>query len=130
MGDKIKGQLIYIEVWTGVWTKLGYQKDCTIDRGAGTIEVTNKDSDGWEEYLTGYKNWAISFDAFHVEDDAAYLQMESDWKDGIIQNYRVTTPAHVFVGKAVIEGMPFTGPDGDASVVSFTLKGTAALVKT
>ena len=130
MGDKVKGTLVYVEVWTGVWTKLGYQKDCTIDRGKASIEVTNKDSGGWEESLPGYKNWAISFDAFLVEDDAGLLQMESDFENDIVQNYRITTPAHVFVGKANLEGFSFTGPDGDASVVSFTLKGTAALVKT
>jgi len=130
MGDKVKGTLVYVEVWTGVWTPIGYQKDCTIDRGKSSIDVTNKDSGGWEESLDGYKNWAISFDAFLVENDAGLLQIESDFENDIIQNYRITTPAHVYVGKAVIEGLSFTGPDGDASVVSFTLKGTAALVKT
>ena len=132
---KVKGNLIYIEVNTGtegapVWTKIGYQKDCTIDRGASSIDVTNKDSAGWEEALVGYKNWAISFDAFLVEDDAGLLEIESSFEGDSIDQYRITTPAHVFIGKAVIEGFSFTGPDGDASVVSFTLKGTAALVKT
>jgi len=132
---KVKGTLIYIEVNTGtegapVWTKIGYQKDCTIDRGAASMDVTNKDSGGWEESLVGYKNWAISFDAFHVEDDPAYLHIEADFEADTIDQYRITTPAHVFIGKAIIEGLSFTGPDGDASVVSFTLKGTAALVKT
>ncbi len=127
---KVKGQLIYVEVWTGAWTKIGYQKDCTIDRGTSPIDVTNKDSGGWEESLAGYKNWGITFDAFLVEDDAGLLQIEADHEAGTVQNYRITTPDHVFVGTAVLEGFSFTGPDGDASVVSFTLKGSGSLVKT
>jgi len=127
---KIKGKNVYLEVWTGVWTKLGGQKDVSIDRGASTIDVTDKDSDGWEEKLIGIKNWAISFDAFLIEDDAGLLQMEADFEGDNIQNYRITTPSHSYVGKAVIEGLSISGPLADAGNVSFTLSGTAALVKT
>ena len=131
MGSKQKGENIYLEVWTGVWTKVGGQKDITIDRGASSYDVTDKDSAGWEESLVGNKNWATSFDAFLIEsaDDAGFIQMETDWLAGNIQNYRITTPNHTYTGNAIIEGLSFTGPLTDASNISFTLKGTAALVK-
>jgi len=127
---KIKGKSVYVEVWTGVWTKLGGQKDVSIDRGASSIDVTDKDSAGWEEKLTGNKNWSVSFDAFLIEDDAGLLQIETDFEAGEIQNYRIKTPAHVYTGHALIEGLSISGPLADAGSISFTLAGTAALVKT
>ena len=132
---KVKGKDIYIEVNTGtvgapVWTKVGGQKSCTIDRGTAAIDVSDKDSNEWEESLAGYKNWSIPFDAFLIEDDAAYLEIETSYEGGIIDQYRISTPAHVYIGYALIEGLSMGAPDGDASVVSFTLKGTAALAKT
>lgn len=131
MGSKVKGKAIYIQVWTGIWTKVGGQKDINIDRGAGGIETTDKDSDGWEESLVGLKNWGISFDAFLIEsdDDAGFLQIEANFEGDLIGNYRIVTPAHTYTGLARIEGLNFTGPLTDVSNISFTLKGTAALVK-
>jgi len=131
MGSKVKGTDIYVEVWTGAWTKVGGQKDVSIDRGASSISVTCKDSAGWEESLVGRKNWAISFDAFLIEgaDDPGYLQIEASYEAGTTNNFRITTPNHTYTGTALIEGLSFTGPDGDASTIAFTLKGTAALVK-
>lgn len=131
MGAKVKGINIYLEVWTGVWTKVGGQKDVSIDRGASSIDVTDKDSGGWEESLAGIKNWAISFDAFLLEgaDDPGFLQLEADYEAGNVQNFRITTPNHTYTGNALVEGLSFTGPLTDASSISFTLKGTAALVK-
>ncbi len=131
MGSKQKGVNIYLEVWTGAWTKVGGQKDCTIDRGASSYDVTDKDSGGWEESLVGIKNWSISFDSFLIEsaDDPGVLQLESDYEGDTINNYRITTPNHTYIGNAIIEGFSFTGPLSDASSVSFTLKGTGALAK-
>lgn len=131
MGSKIKGTDIYVEVWTGAWTKVGGQKGATIDRGAGSIDVTCKDDPDWEQSLVGRKNWAISFDAFLIEsaDDPGVLQIESNYEAGTINNYRITTPNHTYTGNAIIEGLNLGAPDGDASTISFTLKGTAALVK-
>jgi len=131
MGSKVKGVDIYLEIWTGIWTPVGGQKDINIDRGASGIDVTDKDSGGWEESLVGIKNWGITFDAFLIEGalDAGYAQFEADFEAGNINNFRITTPNHTYTGLARIEGLVFTGPLSDASVISFTLKGTAALVK-
>ena len=128
---KIKGTTIYLSVWTGVWTKVGAQKDVTIDRGRATIETTNKDSDDWDEFLPSFKNWSISFDAFLIEspDDSGFVQMENDYDDDVIQNFRITTNTHTYTGLALVEGLSMTAALKDAGMAAFTLKGTAALVK-
>jgi len=131
MGSKVKGEDIYLEIWTGTWTKVGGQKDITIDRAAGGIDTTDKDSGGWEESLPGNRNWGISFDAFHIEgpNDPGFLQFETHFEAQSIGKFRLTTPGNTYTGNARIEGLSQSGPLTDASVISFTLKGTGALVK-
>lgn len=131
---KIKGTDVYLKVNTGtegspVWTKVGGQKDATFDRGTSTIDVTDKDSSGWEENLPGTRNWSISFDAFLIEDDAGFLEIEGAHDDNLQKQFQIITPTHTYMGKATVEGLSFAGPDGDASVVSFTLHGTSSLQK-
>ena len=132
---KVKGVDVYLKINTGtvgapVWTQVGGQKDATFDRAAAGIDVTDKDSQGWEESLVGKKNWAFSFNAFLIEDDAGFLEIEKAWEDGEIKQFQLITPAHTYQGYALIEGLSTSGPEADASSVSFTLKGTAALAKT
>lgn len=131
MGSKVKGNNIYLEIWTGAWTKVGGQKDITLDRAAGGIDTTDKDSGGWEESLPGNRNWGISFDAFHIENanDPGFLQFETHYEEQSLGRFRFTTPLNIYTGYARIEGLSQSGPQADASVISFTLKGTGALVK-
>lgn len=131
---KIKGVDVYLKVNTGtegspVWTKVGGQKDATFDRGAGTIDVTDKDSGGWEEHLIGNRNWSISFDAFLIEDDAGFLEIEAAYDGELQKQYQIITPAHTYMSKATIEALSMTGPQAEAGSVSFTLKGTSSLAK-
>lgn len=132
---KVKGNDVYLKVNTGtegapVWTKVGGQKDATFDRGAGTIDVTDKDSQGWEENLSGLRNWGISFDAFIIEDDAGFLEIEDSFDNQLQKQFQIITPGHNYMGKATVESLSMSGPLGDAGVVSFTLKGTSSLAKT
>lgn len=132
---KIEGNDVYLKVNTGteaspVWTKVGGQKDATFDRGAGTIDTTDKDSEGWEENLPGLRNWSISFDAFIIEDDAGFLEIEDSFENRVQKQFQIITPGHTYQGKATVESLSMSGPLGDAGVVSFGLKGTGSLAKT
>lgn len=131
---KIKGTAIYLKVNTGtegspVWTKVGGQKDATFDRGGATIDVTDKDSAGQEEHLPGVRNWGISFDAFLIEDDAGFLEVETAYEAGEQKQFQVVTPAFTYMGKASIESLSMSAAQADAGVCSFSLKGTAGLAK-
>ena len=131
---KVKGIDVYLKVNTGtegspVWTKVGGQKDASFDRGQSTIDVTDKDSEGNEEHLTGIKNWSLSFDAFLIEDNEYWLDIEDSFDAQTQLLYQIITPAHTYTGTATVESLSMSGPLADAGVVSFTLKGTAALTK-
>lgn len=132
---KIKGLNIYLKVNTGTvgsptWTKVGGQKDATFDRGAATIDTTDKDSGGDEEHLPSTRNWSISFDAFLIEDNAGFLEVESAYDAGELKQFQVITPAAVYMGLASVESLSIAAALGDAGIASFTLKGSAALAKT
>ena len=132
---KIKGLNIYLKINTGTvgspsWSKIGGQKDATFDRGAATIDTTDKDSGGDEEHLASTRNWSISFDAFLIEDNAAFLEVEASYDAGTLKQYQIITPAHTYMGLASVEGLSITAALGDAGIASFTLKGSAALAKT
>jgi len=134
---KVKGTDVYLKVNTGtevspVWTKVGGQKDATFDRGLGTMDVTDKDSAGDEEHLPSNRTWGISFDAFLIEDNAGWLEVETayDADPPAQKQFQVITPGYAYMGKASVEALSMSGPLGDAGVVSFTLKGTGPLTKT
>lgn len=132
---KVKGNDVYLKVNTGtegspVWTKVGGQKDASFERGAETIDITDKDSQGWEENLPGLRNWSISFDSFLIEDDAGFLEIEDSFDNQTQKQFQIITPTHTYTGKATVESLSMEGPLGDAGVASFTLKGTSSLAKT
>lgn len=131
---KVKGLNIYLKVNTGTvgsptWTKVGGQKDATFERGAANIDVTDKDSGEDEEHLPSTRNWSISFDAFLVEDNAGFLEVEAAYDTGELKQFQVITPAATYMGYASVESLSITAALGDVSVASFSLKGSAALAK-
>jgi len=132
---KVKGIDIYLKVNTGtvgspVWTKVGGQKDATFDRGSATIDTTDKDSAGDEEHLPGVRNWGVSFDAFLIEDDAGFLEVETAFDAGTQKQFQIITPGYAYMGTATIESLSMSAAQADAGICSFSLKGTGAFTKT
>ncbi len=131
---KVKGLNIYLKVNTGTvgsptWTKVGGQKDATFDRGHATIDTTDKDSGGDEEHLASTRNWGFSFDAFLIEDDAGFLEVEAAFDAGTLKQFQFITPGFAYMGLASVESLSIAAALGDAGVASFSLKGSAALTK-
>lgn len=130
--EKTKGTDVYLMVDVGseAWRKVGGQKDATFDRGVGTMDITNKGSEGDEEHLIGNRNWSFSFDALLIEDDEGWLAIEAAFDAGDQLPYKFVTPGFDYKGSATVESLSIAAPDAEASVVSLTLKGTGALSKT
>jgi TP901-1 family phage major tail protein len=134
---KVKGVDIYVKVNTGtyetpVWTKVGGQKDASITFGLGDIDITDKDSAGWEENLPGNRNVEIEFDAFLIEDDAGFVEMKKGFWEATPKDLdlQLVTPAKTYRGYFRLTEMPFEAPLDDAATVSFSLKLTGALQET
>ena len=131
---KVKGIDIYLKVDTNPggapsYQKVGGQKDATFDRGLSTIDTTDKDSAGHETHLPGIRNWSISFEAFLIEDNQYWLDIEASYDAGTQLNYQIITPSHTYTGTATVESLSMSAAQADAGMVAFTLKGSAGLTK-
>lgn len=111
---------------------LAGQRGATLNRDADTIDVTAKDSpDLWRQNEASFKNWSIDSDGLVVEDDAAYLALETAYNNGDKVTVEISTPAgHKYGGSALITSFPVDAPYDDAATYSVSLLGDGALTKT
>lgn len=111
---------------------LGGQRGAKLNRSMSTIDVTAKASTGqWKENLSSFKEWGIDADALVVEDDAAYLALETAFENGTALTVSLESEAgHTYSGSAYLTDFPLDAPYDDAATISVTLQGTGALAKT
>ena len=111
---------------------LAGQRGATLNRDMDSIDVTAKDSpDQWRQNEASFKNWGIDADGLVVEDDAAYLALETAYNNGDKVTVEVSTPAgHKYGGSALITSFPIDAPYDDAATYSLSLLGDGALTKT
>jgi len=135
---KTKGIDVYLKVNTGthsspVWTKIGGQKDATINFSRADIDVTDKDSAGWEESIPGNRRLEVDCDCFFIEDDAGILEIVESWTaapDSVMLEAQVITKAKTYQGAFVFTKAGIKASEKDAAAFSFSLKSTAAVTIT
>lgn len=127
MAKKFKG----IDFLISVGEKpLGGQRGCTLNRSADTLDVTSKDSEGWQENLSGLKNWGVDTDGLIVENDEAYGLLEDAYMEGMEVDVTVMTPlGGSYKGKAIITDFPIEAPYDDAATYSVSFTGSGKLSK-
>jgi predicted secreted protein len=135
---KTKGLDVYLKVNTGthaspVWTKIGGQSDATINPGRGKIEVTDKDSGGWEESIPGNRNFGVDCDCFLIEDDAGILEIFDAWiaaADSVMLELQVITKLKTYTGAFVFGKGGIKASEKDAAKFSFSLESTGVITIT
>ena len=109
---------------------LGGQRSATLNRSADTIDVTNKESEGWQENLAGLKNWGLDTDGLVVENSEAYTYLEECFMESKEVDAYLTTPmGKKYTGKAIITDFPLEAPYDDAATYSVTFTGSGKLEK-
>lgn len=127
MAKKFKGIDFLVHIGEEV---LGGQRGCKLNRSAETIDVTAKDSDGWQENLSGLKNWGVDTDGLIIEDDKAYSSLEDAFMNNTEVDVVIVTPMKKkYVGKAFVTDFPIDAPYDDAVTYSVSFTGTGALEK-
>jgi predicted secreted protein len=131
---KVKGIDIYVKVNTGteespVWTKVGGQKGASITFNLADVDVTDKDSNGWEENLPGNRSVEVEFDAFLIESDAGFVEMKKGFWERKDLHLQLITPTKTYTGKFRLTEMPIEAPEDEAAGISFSLKATGAVVE-
>lgn len=131
----VSGVDFVVQVNTGteaapIWTTVGGQRNATLHRTTDTINLTTKDSNGWEENEPTIRHWSIDFDALLLEDDAGYAALEDAYDNKKQLQVQVLTPAgNKYTGKATLADLTAEGPMEEATI-SGTLTGSGPLTKT
>lgn len=135
MSRKVAGVDVLLKVKDseGQFIPVGGQKGASLSRSAETIDVTDKNSEGWAESIVGVKSWSVDCDGFVCLGDEAYeiLETSFDNREAIEVEIKVgdVTAGFTRTGLAVITDFPEEYPSDDAVTFSLSLQGASPLLK-
>ncbi|MCP8970572.1 phage major tail protein, TP901-1 family [Ectobacillus ponti] len=130
-----RGLDFIIKVNTGTiasptWTTVAAQRGGTLKRDADTLDLTTKDSAGWQELDYGLRSWGIEADGLLVENDAGYLALENAYMTRTkVQVFAQTAAGSKYQGMAVLKSFPIEMPYDDSATYKVTFEGSGALQK-
>lgn len=131
---KVAGVDVLLKVKKGgSFVAVGGQKGASLSRSAETIDVTDKNSEGWAESIVGVKSWSVDCDGFVCLGDEAYELLETafDNREAIEIEIKVGgETGFTRTGSAVITDFPEEYPSDDAVTFSISLQGASKLVRT
>ena len=126
---------ILLKVNTGteilpVWTIAGGQRGATLNMEGEGVDVTSKDLFGWSAELPGVNSWSIDFDGLYIENDAAFAELESAWRNRALIAVQIAMPGGIlYNGKGRIS-LSIDAPYDDAATCSGNIVGYGELNKT
>lgn len=125
--------LVYVNTGTvdlPVYTKVAGQRGGTFNRDASTLDLTSKDSNGWDDVDYSNSSWSIEADGLLVESDTGYLELEDAFMNKATVMVRFETAAGAkYEGTAIITSFPVEAPYDDNATYSVTLQGKGAPTK-
>ena len=127
---KYKGIAYQIQVETSseTFVSVGGGKNGTLNRSAGTVDTTTRDSDGWKESIVGLKEWSFEHDGLVVEDDAGYKALENSFMNDTPVVIQIITPGGTkYKGTGILTDFPLEMPFDDAVTYSVSITGNGAL---
>lgn len=134
MARKVAGVDVLLKVKKDSnYIPIGGQKGASLSRSAETIDVTDKNSQGWAESIVGIKSWSVDCDGFVCLSDDAYELLETAFEERkpIDIEIKVGDDETGFTrtGSAVITDFPEEYPSDDAVTFSISLQGASPLVR-
>jgi len=135
MSEKIVGVDVLLEVNKGTvdepdFIKVGGQRGATLNRTGETLESTTKDSEGWREYVGGFKEWSLDCDGVVVVNDEAYDLLEDAFDNNEPIQVQIQLPSGKgYTGQTNITDFPVELPYDDLVTYSLSLQGSGKLVK-
>jgi len=126
--DKSRGDAAYVEVYTGGgWVKPAGQDDVTLSLSKDTIEVTDKDSDGWDENIDGFKKFEVSLSMLFVASDSGQVAIKDAYDNNSRLNARVFDGTNYHTGYVRVTSYEVSAPLKDPMKISVTLTGDGAI---
>lgn len=111
------------------YTAVGGQKGCTLNRSAETIDVTDKNSNGWSENMAGIKSWSVDMDGFVVLEDTALEKLAEHFEQRKPVKVQLDMGGARYSGDAYIVDFPIEAPLDDAVTYSLSLVNASPLTK-
>lgn len=115
---------------------LGGQKGCSLSRSATTIDVSDKNSNGWAESIVGLKSWSLECDGFVDLGDEALTELHKAFEERTAIDVEIRVGAteeangYTYTGKCVIVDFPEKFANDDAVTYTLTLQGASPLKRT
>lgn len=137
-GKKIAGVDVLLKVSddAGVKQIVGGQTNCTLNREAETISVTDKTSGGFTSSIAGLISWSVDCDGFVVLGDTAFDLIEDYFmgRKPIEVEIRVGADSEAmgvtYTGEGYLVDLPLEFSMDDAVTYALSIEGASPLVKT
>ena len=137
VAKKIAGVDVLLKVKNaeGVSVILGGQTNCTLNRGAETIDVTDKTSGGYKSSMAGLLSWSVDCDGFVVLGDQAFDLIEDSFtgRQAVEVEVRIGANAEAegktYSGSGYIVDLPLEFSQDDAVTYALSIEGASPLVK-
>lgn len=119
----------------GSFIAVGGQRGCSLSRSAETIDVTDKNSNGWSEAMVGVKSWSLECDGFVVLGDNALTKIHEAFENRTKLKVEIRvggdkdTNGFTYTGEVVITDFPEEFSYDDAVTYSLSLQGASPLVR-
>lgn len=131
---KVAGVDVLLKVDSG-GTKviLGGQTNCTLNREADTIDVTDKTSGGFKSSLAGLISWSVDCDGFVVLGDKALELIETAFLNRTPVDVEIRigadadTDGVTYTGQGYIVDFPLEFNQDDAVTYAITVEGASPL---
>lgn len=121
-------QGLNIKVYIGE-TVLGYQKNCTLSLESDSIDVSNKNSNGWSDFIPGTKSWTISCDGQFAVEDTAQAQLLDAFKNNTFVTIEMKNADETiyYKGEAMITSLELEASYDDVFAYSVEFQGKGVL---
>lgn len=126
----MKGLSIKLGIKNGTnFTALAGQRGATLNRSGDTIDVSNKVTGDWKEFIAGAKEWSVDCDGIVMKDDTSFTDLEAKFNAGDVIDVQFSNDGKDwgYEGKAIIVDFPIDTPYDDAVTYTVSLQGTGAL---
>jgi len=104
----------------------------TLTENQALIDLTNRDSNWWSQFIAGIRDWEISGDGLYIYNDLARRRLQTHYATRVPAQLTVTlmlaAGLYIFTAHCILTNLTYPNPHDDAATISFTLKGTDELV--
>lgn len=108
-------------------TVLGSQKNCTLSMESESIDVSNKNSFGWADFIAGAKSWSIECEGQFVSSEQEALMTAFVESEFVQIEMKSAEEDIYFAGEAMIESIELEASFDDVATYSIAFVGKGAL---